>query len=214
MLHFVKRVPPPHSYRTFFTTSEKSNDIIESFKNVSSNTAKDIQDLFAEMRERRYNTTRLKIFLSLFGTLTIFVFYEAITDFISERATDVTSKSLEDPQFLKDATIFGSTVGKEIVRNLSKDPEVEEMFIQFFKKLFLSKPIKDAAGELSESVVHSIITSNDYEHEKLREDAVILAKEQICNIFNDPKIQQETSTFIWKTVGGAFSPFSQTSKKD
>ena len=199
--------PPSPSKRI---TIDSFKNASESLKNASESTAKDIQDLFSEMRKRRYNTTRFKILLSLFGTFTVFVFYEAITDFISHRATDVTSKSFEDPQFVEDATIFGSAVGKEIVKNLSQDPEVKEMFAEFFTSLFTSDPIKKAAGQLSESVVHSIIM--DDEHEIIREQTIALTKKKLCEIFHDPKIQQETSNFIWTTVGGAFYPFSVETK--
>lgn len=205
--------------RRFFSSKLESNmknnseevkmGMVDSIKSASEATTKDIHDLFQEMRRRRYNTRRFKIILGAFGTLTVFVFYEAITDFLSERATDVTHKSLEDPQFIADATVFGTTIGKQIVKNLSEDPEVETIFADFFTKLFTSDPIKGAASELSNDVVHSIVTNVD--HEKIRDEATVLAKERIIQLFKDPEVQKQTSQFIWTTLGGAFYPFNSNS---
>lgn len=179
--------------------------VLESLKHTSENTINDMSDLVGEMRRRRYNITRFYIGLAAFGAVFMIMFYETITDWVSDRATDVTSKSLEDPQFLKDAIVFGTKAGKQIVWNLSQDPEVEAVFKTFFKGLFTSDAIKEAASELAHDVVHSVVV--DIEHERIRDEAQTLAKERIIELFQDEKVQSAASEFVWKTVNDTLLPW-------
>lgn len=167
------------------------------FRQASEETANDIRELFVEMKRRRYNVNRFKIGLGVVATGLIFAFYEAITDFLSNRANDVTHKSLEDPKFIEDATVFGTTVGKKIIKNLSEDSDVHKLFSEFFKELFTSQPIIDAAEDLAKTVVDKIL--NDEQHQQIRDDATKLAKKRIIEIYQDPEIVNETSLFMWKT---------------
>ena len=52
------------------------------------------------------------------------------------------------------------------------------------------------------------------EHEIIRDEAALLAKKRIIELFKDPEVQKETSQFIWSTLGGAFYPFSSKSEQN
>ena len=47
-----------------------------------------------ELKKRRYNLQRIRLGVIAFGGVVILLFYDAITNWLSHRATDVTSKSL------------------------------------------------------------------------------------------------------------------------
>jgi len=143
-------------------------------------------------------------FLAAFGTLIGVLFYDKITDWMSERATDVTSKSMEDPQFIDDATVFGTYVGKQIIVNLSKDEEVKNIFGEFFKDLFTSEPIVSAARNLSNDVVHAVVVES--EHEQIRSEATELAKKRIIKVFQDPETQEAVNVLVWKTINDSVLP--------
>jgi hypothetical protein len=146
-----------------------------------------------------------KVSVGVLATFVGFTFYETITDFLSDRATDVTSKSLEDPEFIRDATVFGTEIGKQIVKNLTQDPEVKEIFKVFFADLFVSDYIKMSAKELANDTVRAVICET--QHELLRDEATELAKQRLIQLFEDPEMQIYASNFVWKTFGGAFVPW-------
>lgn len=93
--------------------------LLEEVRSHTINT-KDLKDLYLEMEKRQYNMTRVK-FLFIF-ILAVFAVggYELIIDFFSKQATEVTSRSLEDKEFIDEFVQFGTKAGVQIVENLSK----------------------------------------------------------------------------------------------
>lgn len=178
---------------------------LESFRDATKDTVKDVQDLLSAMKRRRYNLRKMYVALGTLTALIGYSSYETITDWMSDRATDVTSKSLEDPQFIEDATKFGTTIGKQIVYNLSKDPEVKQIFTEFFTDLFTSEPIISAAKDLSNDVVHSIVVNPEYE--PIRVEATELAKERIIHILEQPEVQTAVNDLVWNTINNTVLPW-------
>jgi len=168
-------------------------------------TVQDLRELVQAMEKKKYKVRRIQIALGILGGMVIYSFYGKIIGWLSDQATTVTTKSMEDPQFLEDAVTFGTEAGKQIIYNLSKDPETKTIFEEFFKDLFTSKTIEGAASNLSKEVIRTLIM--DPEYESLREEAQEYVRIQLIAIMLHQKVQHTATYVIWNSVNDAFLPW-------
>lgn len=167
-------------------------------------TIQDFRELVGEMHRRRYNLQRIQFGLAGFSCVFAYLFYEKIVDWVSDQTTTVTSKSLDDPEFLNKIVEFGTQAGKRIVYNLSQDEDTKIVFQQFFSELFITKPIIGAASELSDQTVKKLLF--DEQHEQLRQHIIQFALDGVHEIIEDKQLQHNAGNLVWTSFNKAFNP--------
>ena len=100
--------------------------------------------------------------------------------------------------------VFGTKAGKQILKNLSKDSELKEVFEVFFKELFLSKPIEEAGSDFANHVVKHLIFDEGYK--PLRNDTEEFVKSLLKSIVQDELVKHHSSNFVWSTVNRGLNP--------
>ena len=190
--------------------------ISDYLKNVQeAETVQDFRGLIKEMHRKNYNIRRIQYGLVGFGCLFAYLFYEKIVDWLSDQTTTVTTKSMDDPEFLEKVVKVGTEAGKQIVYNLSQDEETVQTFKQFFSYLFTTEPIVGAASQLSDETVRTLLF--DEQHSELREYIALFAN-QITHdiakdILNNQQLQHHTGNFLWSSVNSAFNPMYSSGGK-
>ena len=76
------------------------------------------------------------------------------------------------------------------MKNLAADPEVSVMLGDFFKDIFVSHTITNAAKTLTTSILES---------EQFQTQVAEVAKDRIIKIYQDSEVQKATSEFMWTT---------------
>ena len=125
-------------------------------------------------------------------------------DWLSDQTTTVTSKSLDDPEFVDKIVKVATEAGKRIVYNLSQDQDTRVVFQDFFSTLFTTEPIVGAASRLSEETVKMLLF--DEEYEDLRKYIIQFALDGAREIIKDEQLQHQTGDFVWSSVNSAFNP--------
>ena len=167
-------------------------------------TVSDFRQLIKAMHTRQYNLRKIQIGLVCFGGFFAYLFYEKIVDWLSDQTTTVTSKSLEDPEFLDKIVEFGTKTGKRIVYNLTQDDDTKQVFAEFFKELFTSQPIVDAASTLSERTVKRLLFEEQFE--SFRRHIIDFALEGAHEIIEDEKTKHNAGNLLWSGFNKAFNP--------
>lgn len=196
--------------------SDNSENVIDpSSKNVTKLTlldklnaqlvgTQDLKDLFVEMEKRKYSIRKIA---AVVGTITIIVLigcYEFIIDFFSTQATTVTTRSLDNESFQQEIIEVGTKVGKEIVKNLSCDPEIKDMLAELFKNIFKTEIINLAGSDLANEVVTRILLDDRYE--PLRETAYDFVRKKMIEITCDKILHKKTGYMAWESFKYALLP--------
>lgn len=183
-----------------------SNRFISDYVSKAGNakTIQDFKELIGEMHRRRYNLQRIQFGIVGFGCVFAYLFYEKIVDWLSDQTTTVTSKSLDDPEFLDKIVEFGTEAAKRIVYNLSKDEDTKVVFQDFFSYLFTTEPIVGAASELSDQTVKRLLFDDEYE--ELRQYIIKFALDGVHEIIDDENFKHNTGNLVWSSFNKAFNP--------
>jgi len=189
--------------KTFDNFATKTNGILTELKTQIIST-KDFADLYAEMEKRNYNMRRIKIIMVIVAGFIIVTSYEFIIDFFSKQATTVTTRSLDNLDFIKELNDFGKNAGKQIISDLAKDPEIQKLLADMFKEIFSSELIKKTGSELASNIATDILTNEKYKD--LHEKALDYGKSYAVKIMENEKIKDETSKFIWHSFKHSFLP--------
>lgn len=158
-------------------------------------TTKDIHELFKEMEKRRYNTRKIKWIAGAVGISMVVLSAKQIKGFLSSQGAEVTTQSMDDPEFQKKVQELSTQVSHQVLHDLMDNQEM-----QIRLKGYTRDVLKDAVVELykdpdfqkeTRQMVGEVVTS------KLIEDkSSILAKQVALNLINDEDIHRKTGQLI------------------
>lgn len=205
----------PKSYFTQETFTNMMNEAKTTFSEYN----KDLTHILEMMEQKKYNIKKIKYGLGVILALTFFTFYEFITSWFGKQASNITMKSLDDPEFQKKVDEFV----KERISVLSKDEQVQQnleyllsvninkltqrediqqMLTDMFYKIFTSDTIAKAGDKLSAQVVHDLINLPEYDY--LRVEIIKYIRETVKIAANDEEIHKYASILISQTFWAMF----------
>lgn len=151
-------------------------------------TTKDIHALFREMERRRYNTRKIKWLASGIGLTLICLSARQIKEFLSTQTSEVTTQSMDDPNFQRRVQELSTQISKEVLSKLMEDSELKSRLMGYTKDV-----IEEAVVELYQTpqfkqetreMVADLISSELIQHKSSQ-----LAEQVVKKLIDDDNLQ-------------------------